>query len=114
MLDEMALAYNAERTERDYETLVVRFAPDEAKAKAPNATWKSVYQKVEWTGAIPAQYVDIFKDANFPDTVDANAITTAPEYTIDGVKRKGGFQSGGGKKLDPSKVTAARTAPVKV
>lgn len=111
MLDEMALAYNAPRTERDYETLARRFGPSEAASKAPHQTWKSVYEDLEWSDKIPKEYSDTFPDSNFPDQVDAKAIMDAPEHIIDGTKRKGGFVSGSGIRLDPTKVSEGRKAP---
>ncbi len=104
MLDEMAQAYNGRRTERDYETLVKQYAPSAAAAKKSTQTWETVYASVEFD-KVPTEYWAAW---GFPDKVDAKAILDAPEYTIDGTKRKGGFVSGAGKKLDPTKVAAAR------
>src|SRR3954447_21316993 len=107
MLDEMARAYNAARSERDYEVIVTRFAPAEAATKNPFVTWESVYRNVYIAKVPPAYW-----PGTYPDQVDAKAINDAPEVTVDGTKRKGGFLSGRGQKLDPAKVLDARTAPL--
>jgi hypothetical protein len=107
MLEVMARSYNGPRDERDYETLVTDYARDVADKKAPNETWQSVYARIEAT-RIPAAY----RPGYYPDKVTVKDILDAPEFTIGTTKRKGGFVSGGGKRLDAAKVKAAGTPPL--
>jgi hypothetical protein len=110
MLDEMARAYNADRTERDYELLVTTFGAEKAKAKQPTQTWKSLYDSM-WFYEIPKENRAWI---GFPDQVTASDILKEPPRTIGTVTRTGGFQTGVGKKLDAAAVTQERNASVLV
>jgi hypothetical protein len=110
MLEEMRRAYNEPRNERDYELLVKAFAPEKAQAKTSSQTWEELYD------AVPFYKVarENLPFVGFPNTIDAKDIIEAPPYTIGNVTRKGGFQSGVGKKLAAAAVAEARNPPVVV
>lgn len=108
MMNTMAAAYNAARTERDFQVLLERHAPAVAAQKTGANTYAGLYGALPDLSVIPDEYradKGIFPTA----AIDAAAILAAAEYTIDGVKRKGGFVSGAGKRLAATKVAAART-----
>jgi hypothetical protein len=81
LYDMMVGAYNAPRTDRDLEVLKNRYG--DAK------NWPLEY--LERTGA-------------FTDHITVQDILNAPEATVDGEKRKGGFVVSSGKKIDVEKV----------
>jgi hypothetical protein len=87
MLNEMVAAYNAERTDRDREVLQQRFGDSP-----------------------PDIYLENYPNGEFPQTITVEDILNAPEYEIDGTKRKGGFRVEAGTKLDAAKVEALRNA----
>ena len=105
MLDEMARAYNQPRTERDYEDVVKKFAPDEAAAKKAKKKWKDLYKSV--SEDVPAEYKE---GEGFEKKITAQDILTADEHVIDGTKRKGGFLVGRSKKLMAKEIESARGA----
>lgn len=104
MLNTMVTAYNAPRNERDYEVLLSKFAPGALSQKTDQNTYQSLYMANR--DKVPDEYRE--DKGVFPDTIDLFDLVADPEYTINGVKRKGGFVSGGGKKLNVQKVKAAR------
>lgn len=87
MLDEMVGAYNVERDEFDFDEL--------ARIKAANG------------GVLPPKYDPA--SGEFPDQVSGpDEVLSAPEYEIDGVKRKGGFVLSAGTVLDAEQVQKLR------
>ncbi|HTM23522.1 MAG TPA: DUF4157 domain-containing protein, partial [Kofleriaceae bacterium] len=78
MMSEMVRAYNAERTPRDLEVL--------EQIKARNG------------GTLPAEYEDDGK--TFPHKIKKGDVLDAPEYTVGGTTRKGGFLVSAGARLD--------------
>jgi hypothetical protein len=112
MLDEMARAYNEPRNERDYELLVGAFASDQGRGKTSSQTWKDLYDAIPFYKVPRENWAGAF--GGFPDQVGAKDILDAPALTIGNTTRKGGFQSGVGKKLDAAKVAAARNPLVLV
>lgn len=107
MMNEMARAYNAARTERDYQVLLTKYASGVAAQKTADNTYQALYLGLADKSVIPDEYRE--DKGVFPtDDIDATAILNAAEYTLDGVKRKGGFVSGAGKRLSSVKVSATR------
>ncbi|HMQ33657.1 MAG TPA: peptidoglycan-binding protein [Chloroflexaceae bacterium] len=87
MLDEMVGAYNLARDEFDFQEL--------ARIKARNG------------GVLPPQYDPA--SGEFPEQIAGpDEVLSAPEYEIDGVKRKGGFVLRAGRVLDAEKVQQLR------
>lgn len=83
MLNEMVLAYNADRDARDDEIL--------RQIKADHG------------GKLPRQYDPASHE--FPQRISKKDILSAPAYTLDGTTRKGGFLPEAGNVLDPQKIT---------
>ncbi len=107
MMNEMARAYNANRTERDYQRILEICAQDILTQKTAFNTYQSLYEKNK--GRIHNAFRE--DKGSFPtDPIDANDILTAQPYTypVDNTTRKGGFVSGGGKKLNVTKVKQER------
>ncbi|MFP4124871.1 eCIS core domain-containing protein, partial [Coleofasciculus sp.] len=104
MLNEMSRAYNAMRTERDYQIILERFAADVLAEKNSGNTYQSLYDK--YKTRIPDEYKS--ESSTFPDTVTVEDILNAPEYTIGGQTRKGGFLVSVGLALNPNKVQEIR------
>lgn len=87
MLDEMVGAYNLDRDEFDFDEL--------ARIKARNG------------GVLPPKYDSA--SGEFPDQVSGpDEVLSAPEYELDGTKRKGGFLLEAGTVLDADKVQKLR------
>ena len=89
MYEEMIEAYNGARDVNDERVL--------SSIRARNG------------GKLPPEYVEP-KDGGtlFEDRIDENKLLNDPEFTIDGVSRKGGFLLSAGRALDPSKVQGLR------
>jgi len=105
MLKEMQGAYNLERDDIDYEYIVRYHTTKPIPIPPGKPNWQALYNanldkvKPEY---IPGNNV-------FPDQLnDWKEILDAPEYEIDGDKRKGGFVVEAGKKLDVDLVQALR------
>jgi peptidoglycan hydrolase-like protein with peptidoglycan-binding domain len=104
MLKEMADAYNVERDERDYEHIVKYRTITPIPIPPGNPSWKALYEAN--LDKIRPEYRP--ETGEFPDAIDWTEILSAPEYEIDGTKRKGGFVAGAGKQLDADKIKAMR------
>ena len=104
MLKEMANAYNSSRSEDDHERLVRWYVPRAPELRQPDPNYPALYLK----------YIDRIEDkyrhdkGHWPDEVDKTKILQAPEYELDGVKRKGGYVGQSGYVLDVEKVKALR------
>jgi hypothetical protein len=106
MMNTMALAYSAPRTERDYEILLTERAPLIARQKHAFNTYSQLYTSN--INQVPIWYRHDM--GWFPDSINANDILSAQPSVIDGIPRKGGFVIGGGKSLSAAKVQQARNA----
>ena len=89
MYEEMIEAYNGARNVNDERVLT--------SIRAANS------------GKLPPEYVEP-KDGGtvFQDQIDENKLLNDPEFTINGVSRKGGFLLSAGTALDPTKVQGLR------
>jgi peptidoglycan hydrolase-like protein with peptidoglycan-binding domain len=107
MLAEMAGAYNVARNGYDYVALLDTYAADTPEVKENNDRYKArdndytrgLYEK--YKDRMPSKYRE--DSGEFPDAVSGKDILDAPEYELDGTKRKGGF-TGSATRLDPAKV----------
>ena len=86
MMDQMVRAYNAPRTDRDNEVLG--------------------WIKEQHGGTLPKIYDP--QSREFDDEIKKADILSAPEYTIDGTTRKGGFLPSSGMRLDAEAVGKIR------
>ena len=91
MMETMTSAYNSPRTERDYQRLLSRLRFKKSK----NKTWKESYTIN--LKSIPDKYRH--DKGKYPETISVKEILNAPEYTIRGKSRKGGFKASSGKRL---------------
>jgi hypothetical protein len=106
MMETMAGAYNAARTERDYRVLLETQAPTVAAKKTALKTYAQLY--AEDIALIPNQYRH--DRGVYPDVIAAGDVLSAPEYTIGRTTRKGGFVSGSGTALNEAAVKSERNA----
>ena len=106
LLEKMAEFYTAERTGYDYVAILdlyVRHAPeaqDPRYAARDLAFTREAYLK--YIDRIPPHYREA--SGFFPQTCTAEDILAAPSYTLDGVKRVGGF-TGQANRIDPVQAT---------
>lgn len=105
MLDEMSSAYNAGRSQHDYEVILKEHMLETVKIPKGTQDFKSLYEK--HLEKVDPRYRE--DSGEFEDRVTVKKILEDPAYTINGTKRKGGFVVGAGVELDPDKVSAAKS-----
>ncbi|BAZ28115.1 hypothetical protein NIES4074_05460 [Cylindrospermum sp. NIES-4074] len=117
MLKEMLKAYNARRTEWEYETLLLVYASDFLQAfgngqiKISAQSYQELYNYciTNYKDKIPKEYQE--ESGVFPIEIKSpDDILNAPAYTLktDGFTRKGGFVISAGKALNTEKVKELR------
>jgi hypothetical protein len=94
MMDQMVRAYGGPRNDWDYRTLVEGFVPESERKGETN--WEQLYRAHK--DKIPKEYRE--DSGEFPDTVTKKDILDAPEYTLDGTTRKGGFMLDAGSAIN--------------
>lgn len=100
MYEEMAQAYNVERDEFDYQSIIKYHMLTPVKVPPGQPDWKALYEanldKVQ-----PEYRHDL---GHYDDQITADKVLSAEAYTIDGTERKGGFVVDAGIKLDPKAI----------
>jgi peptidoglycan hydrolase-like protein with peptidoglycan-binding domain len=112
MLDEMAGAYNEDRTGADYVWLLNEYAWDMPEVATPSREFldhdvgytKALYEK--YKHRMPKEYRE--EGRVFPDQIKPRDILTAKPYKLRGDIRKGGFSAPDTFRLDASKVARLR------
>jgi peptidoglycan hydrolase-like protein with peptidoglycan-binding domain len=115
MLEEMAGAYNQDRSGDDYATLCNWYAPDAPEVVNPSrefldhdlATTQAVYEK--YKSRVPKEFRE--ESGQYPEHIEPADILSAKPYTLHGTTRKGGFDRVGTQRLDKSRVSRLRPEP---